>query len=330
MTNLERDPALLDCAEVGGGTLVQVLEPREVPLGGPRAMTVRRTLPQRKRSLIGAWCFLDSYGPDDVSATGGMRVLGHPHTGLQTVTWLFEGEVEHRDTLGTLRVIRPGEVNLMTAGAGIAHSEFSTPRTTRLHGAQLWIALPESRRKGARAFQNYAAPQLAVGDALVRVFLGDLAGERSPVATWTPLVGAEVLLPAGGSVTLRTDPGFEHGVLVDEGTIALDGVPGTRGQLLYRPPGTDTLTLSAAEDARLIVLGGAPLGEPIVMWWNFVARTHEEIVEHRERWQAQVAAAEAGERDGPYGPFPEAWRHVLPAPELPTVRLRPREQGGRP
>ena len=147
MTNLERDPALLDCAEVAGGTLVQVLEPRDVPLGGPRAMTVRRTLPQRRRSLIGAWCFLDSYGPDDVSATGGMRVLGHPHTGLQTVTWLFEGEVEHRDTLGTLRVIRPGEVNLMTAGAGIAHSEFSTPGTTRLRGAQLWIALPDSRRR---------------------------------------------------------------------------------------------------------------------------------------------------------------------------------------
>ncbi len=329
MTNLERDPALLDADDVEAGPRVQVLEPRDVPLGGPRAMTVRRTLPQRKRSLIGAWCFLDSYGPDDISASGGMRVLGHPHTGLQTVTWLFEGEVEHRDTLGTLRVIRPGEVNLMTAGAGIAHSEFSTPRATRVHGAQLWIALPDARRHGARAFQNYAATQIAVGDARIRVFLGELAGERSPVETWTPVVGAEILLPAGGSITLATDPAFEHGVLVDEGAIALDGVPGTRAQLLYRPAGNDTLTLSAAEDARLLLLGGAPLGEPIVMWWNFVGRSHEEIVEHRERWQAQLAAAEAGERDGPYGAFPDVWQTVLPAPELPTVRLRPRDEGGR-
>ncbi|WP_210481607.1 pirin family protein [Naasia sp. SYSU D00948] len=330
MTNLERDPALLDCDAVAAAARVEVLEPRDVPLGGPRAMSVRRTLPQRKRSLIGAWCFLDSYGPDDVSVSGGMRVPGHPHTGLQTVTWLFEGQIEHRDTLGTRRVIRPGEVNLMTAGYGIAHSEYSTPGTRRLQGAQLWVALPDARRSGARAFQNYTAPQFSIGDASVRVFLGELAGERSPVETWTPLLGAEVLLSAGGTVTLPTSVEFEHGVLIDEGTVAVDGVPGTRSQLLYRAPGATTLTLSAAEDARLLLLGGAPLGEPIVMWWNFVARTHEEIVEHRERWQAQIAAAEAGERDGPYGAFPDVWQKVLPAPELPTVRLRPREQGGHP
>src|SRR4051794_24519533 len=133
VTDLEAAPALILAADAPAPAGIEILEPRDVPLGGPRAMTVHRTLPQRRRSLIGAWCFLDSYGPDDVAASGGMHVPGHPHTGLQTVTWLFEGEVEHRDTLGTLRVIRPGEVNLMTAGAGIAHSEYSTPRTTRLH-----------------------------------------------------------------------------------------------------------------------------------------------------------------------------------------------------
>lgn len=330
MTDLEVAPQLVVLADEPGVTGVQVLEPREVPLGGVRAMTVRRTLPQRRRSLIGAWCFLDSYGPDEFAASGGMRVPGHPHTGLQTVTWLFEGEIEHRDTLGTVRVIRPGEVNLMTAGAGIAHSEYSTPGTTRLHGAQLWIALPGHRRTGERAFENYAAPQFAVGDSLVRVFLGELAGAASPVATATRIVGAELLLPPGGAVELDIDPHSEHGVLVDGGSVAVDGVPGSTGHLLYREPGQATLRLESADGARLLLLGGTPLGEPIVMWWNFVARSHEEIVEQRELWQAQLGGlAATGERDGPYGTFPEAWGSVLPAPELPTVRLRPREQGRR-
>src|ERR687892_231597 len=125
---------------------VEVLTPRDVPLGGPRAMTVRRTLPQRSRSLIGAWCFADHYGPDEVHVSGGMDVPPHPHTGLQTVTWLFTGEVEHRDSLGTHAIVRPGELNLMTSGHGICHSEVSTPRATILHGVQLWVALPDAHR----------------------------------------------------------------------------------------------------------------------------------------------------------------------------------------
>ena len=307
-------------------TAVEVLTPRDVPLGGPRSMDVRRTLPQRGRSLIGAWCFLDHYGPDDVAATGGMRVPPHPHTGLQTVSWLFSGEVEHRDSLGTHAMVRPGELNLMTAGRGISHTEDSTPATSVLHGAQLWIALPDAERDGARAFENYPAPQVAVGGARMRVFLGELAGERSPVATWTPVLGAELLVPAGAALDLPVDASFEHGILVDAGTITVDGIPATPGQLVYRGPLDAPLRLSAAEDARLLLLGGAPLGEPIVMWWNFVARSHEEIVEQRDRWQAQRAAAAAGvARSGPYGAFPEVWDSVLPAPELPTVRLKPRQ-----
>jgi redox-sensitive bicupin YhaK (pirin superfamily) len=330
VTDLEVAPQEVRCAAEPDAATVEILEPRDVPLGGPRAMSVRRTLPQRRRSLIGAWCFLDHYGPDDVAASGGMEVPGHPHTGLQTVTWLFEGEVEHRDTLGTLRVIRPGEVNLMTAGAGIAHSEYSTPGTTRLHGAQLWVALPDGARDGARAFENYAAPQVLLGEARMRVFLGELAGERSPVSTWTPVLGVELLVPAGAELELPVDPAFEHGVLVDEGTITVDGAPATPGQLVYRGPVEGALRISAAEDARLLLIGGVPLGEPIVMWWNFVARSHEEIVEQRDRWQAQRAAAAAGVgRSGPYGDLPDVWQHVLPAPELPTVRLKPRNSPDR-
>jgi redox-sensitive bicupin YhaK (pirin superfamily) len=166
MSNLEKDPAELVCEEPAGERMdgnaiatatpetvpsaasapLEILEPRAVPLGGPRAMDVRRTLPQRRRSLIGAWCFLDHYGPDDVAATGGMVVPPHPHTGLQTVSWLFAGEIEHRDSAGSHAMVRPGELNLMTAGRGIQHSEVSTRETTVLHGAQLWVALPDANR----------------------------------------------------------------------------------------------------------------------------------------------------------------------------------------
>ena len=132
------------------------MTPREVPLGGLRAMTVRRTLPQRQRSLIGAWCFVDHYGPDPVDDTGGMNVAPHPHTGLQTVSWLFEGEIEHRDSAGNHAMVRPGEVNLMTAGRGISHSEISTPGTRTLHGAQLWVALPDADRHVEPDFAHHA------------------------------------------------------------------------------------------------------------------------------------------------------------------------------
>src|SRR6478672_9883301 len=155
MSNLEPKPAELVCDEQPAPSIL-VLEPREVPLGGPRAMTVRRTLPQRGRSLIGAWCFVDHYGPDDVAETGGMVVPPHPHTGLQTVSWLFEGEVEHRDSAGHHAMVRPGEVNLMTAGRGISHSEVSPASTTRLHGAQLWVALPDSERRTDPGFAHHA------------------------------------------------------------------------------------------------------------------------------------------------------------------------------
>ena len=327
MTNLEERPGVVASGLVAVAKTVEVLEPRDVPLGGPRAMTVRRTLPQRRRSLIGAWCFLDSYGPDDVGASGGMRVPGHPHTGLATVTWLFEGEVEHRDTVGTRRIIRAGEVNLMTAGRGIAHSEYSTPETATLSGAQLWLALPDADRSGDRRFENYAAPLVRLGPASVRVFLGDLIGERSPVQTSTRVVGAELLLPAGATLDVPVDATFEHGVLVDRGSVLVEGVGGRQGRLLHLGQGQDVIRLEAGDEgARLLLIGGEPLAEPIVMWWNFVGRSHDEIVAFRTEWQDQLARHERHEPgEEPFGAFPRAWEHVLPAPELPSVRLRPRE-----
>ena len=294
MSNLDTRPTEVTCADVAPGVGVVTLTPRDVPLGGIRAMTVRRTLPQRARSFIGAWCFLDHYGPDDVAATGGMRVPPHPHTGLQTVSWLFSGEVEHRDSLGTHAFVRPGELNLMTAGHGISHSEDSTPDTRVLHGVQLWTVLPERDRGTAPAFDHHVPPAVPLEDGVVRVFLGTLEGSTSPVRTFSPLVGAEIVLGGGFAHTFTVDPAFEHGVLVDTGTVEVDGVRGERDHLLYVPPGAASLTLRAVEDdARVVLIGGLPLGERIVMWWNFIGRDHEEVVAARARWQAEIGADDA-------------------------------------
>ncbi|MER7624560.1 pirin family protein [Streptomyces sp. NPDC126503] len=296
---------------------VEVLTAREVPLGGPRAMTVRRTLPQRSRSLIGAWCFADHYGPDEVATSGGMDVAPHPHIGLQTVSWLFTGEIEHRDSLGTHALVRPGEVNLMTGGHGISHSEVSTPATTVLHGVQLWVALPDAHRHAPRDFQHHVPKPVHRDGAEIRVFLGTLTGTTSPVRTFTPLLGAELRLAPGAAVTLPVDPAFEHGLLVDEGTLDLSGTPLHPADLGYTAPGRPTLTLTntATTPARAVLLGGPPFGEEIVMWWNFIARTDEEIRQAREDWAA------ASDR---FGEVEDYDGDRLPAPELPTTRLRAR------
>ncbi len=333
MSNLERRPdevVLPATPATAPGTPVEVLPYREVPLGGPRAMTVRRTLPQRERSLIGAWCFIDHYGPDDVSESGGMQVPGHPHTGLQTVSWLFSGEVEHRDTTGVHALVRPGELNIMTAGSGIAHSEFSTAATTVLHGAQLWVALPDAARGNAPGFEHYVPPVTQIDGARALVFLGSLLGQGSPVVMHSRIVGAEINLEPGQSLNVPVDATFEHGILVDSGTLTIataddDAVEAKRSELAYVPTGQHEIRLQAGPDeaARLLLLGGEPFGEQIVMWWNFIGRDHNEVVAFREQWQRE---RETQPPNGPgrFGTFPTEWAHTLPAPELPNLRLRAR------
>nr|BFE35746.1 pirin family protein [Actinomadura rugatobispora] len=296
---------------------VEVLTARDVPLGGPRAMRVRRTLPQRARTLIGAWCFADHYGPDDVSAGGGMDVAPHPHTGLQTVSWLFGGEIEHRDSMGNHTLVRPGELNLMTGGHGISHSEVSTARATILHGVQLWVALPEEHRHTGRDFQHHVPDPVRLDGGEARVFLGSLAGAASPVRTFTPLLGAEITLEPRAAVTLAVDPGFEHGVLVDAGDVRAAGTLLRPAELGYLGAGAGTLTLANEADtaARMLLLGGPPFNERIVMWWNFIGRSHEDIVEAREAWQN--ASGRFGAVEGYDG-------DRLPAPALPNATLSPR------
>jgi quercetin 2,3-dioxygenase len=330
MSNQERDPGEVVCQGRGGGAGIEILEPREVPLGGPRAMRVRRTLPQRSRSLIGAWCFVDHYGPDLVSDSGGMSVAPHPHTGLQTVSWLFTGEIQHRDSAGSSAKVRPGEVNLMTAGRGISHSEVSTPATTTLHGAQLWVALPDSARFVDPGFEHHAPDPVAGEGWTARVFLGSLLGSTSPVETHTALLGAEILLSAGTTLRLDVDEAFEHGLLVDTGLVSLDGQEVKAAELAYAAPGRDCLELTAYDDARVLLLGGEPFAESIVMWWNFVGRSHDEIVQFRSEWQEQILAAGLVVPDsqfiapGRFGIVVDEHLPPIPAPALPNARLKER------
>lgn len=332
MSTLERNPVEVDC---GGDTSpmhpgTSIIEPRDVPLGGPRAMTVRRTLPARGRTTIGAYCFVDHYGPDEIAQTGGMVVPPHPHTGLQTVSWLFSGQVEHRDSTGVRAMVVPGQLNLMTAGHGVSHSEVSVreegaPGT--LHGVQLWTVLPAESADVDPGFEHFEPEPVELEGVWVSVFLGSLTLEgreapvSSPVTTYTPLLGAEIRLEPGASVRLTLEEGFEHGVLLDQGGLTVDGCPLDPHALAHVAPGPTALELVAGDEgARVVLLGGTPFEEQIVMWWNFIGRTHDDIVEARERWNAEEGQ-DAGGRFGTFDYPDDEW---LPAPRMPHVRLRPR------
>jgi redox-sensitive bicupin YhaK (pirin superfamily) len=316
VSNTDTAPAEVACV---ASPFAGVLHPREVPLGGPRAIKVRRTLPQRERSLIGAWCFADHYGPHDVLGTTGMDVPPHPHTGLQTVSWLFSGEVEHRDSAGVHAMVRPGELNLMTAGAGICHSEVSTAATTTLHGVQLWVALPRADRDTARDFAHYVPTPRRLGGATVRVFLGELAGDRSPVHTFSPLLGAQIDLEPGADSTVDVDPTFEHGVLLDQGSVEVAGTSLDVADLAFQAAGSHRLEIvnRGQGPARAVLLGGPPFPEQLVMWWNFVGRSHEDIAVYRQLWEDHDDRF--GAVQGYRGTVPR-----LPAPPLPNATLRPR------
>jgi redox-sensitive bicupin YhaK (pirin superfamily) len=288
---------------------------REVSLGG--STVVRRLLPNLGRRLVGAWCFVDHYGPDDVAAGPGMTVPPHPHIGIQTVSWLLDGEVHHRDSIGSDQVIRPGELGLMTAGSGIAHAEHSpVPHPAMLHGVQLWVALPDAARGTQPAWSHHVAlPSFASNGVTATVILGDLDGGRSPGATYTPLVGVDVGLAPGADGRLPLEPDFEYAVLTMAGSLDVDGMALTPGALLYLGTGRRDLRLRSEEGARVLLLGGEPFDEQIVMWWNFVARDGEEIAAAREEWTNGAA----------FGPISHAG-DPTPAPALPPGRLKP---GGR-
>ena len=296
---------------------LEVTGAREARVGD---MTVRRLLPLRLRRSVGAWCFADHYGPMSVDGVAGMQVPPHPHIGLQTVTWLVSGNVLHRDSLGSEQMIKPGQLNLMTAGRGIAHSEESpAEHDPQLHGVQLWVALPEAARQADPAFEHHAdLPATGVGGFQITVFIGSLAGAGSPARAFSEIVGAEIVSArdtrdARGTIPLA--PAYEHVMFVTAGSAEIEGTALRRGSLLYLSAGREQVSVAAAAGTRLLLLGGVPLGESLLMWWNFVARTPEEI-----------AAAVADWREGRFGHVGGYRSDPLPAPPLDTARLRAARQ----
>ncbi|AXQ31675.1 pirin family protein [Solimonas sp. K1W22B-7] len=253
-------------------------------------MRIARALPTRQRRLVGAWCFLDHFGPADVSSGRGMRVGPHPHIGLQTVTWLLEGEILHRDSLGSLCPIRPGQLNLMTSGRGISHSEESpVPRPAGMHGAQFWIALPESRRHGNPAFAHHPQlPQARHEGFAVTVLAGTALGERSPAEIHTPLVGMELRSSDAAQTQFPLDPGFEYAALVLQGSVTVEEETMLPGTLLYLGQGRDRLRLRCDAAAVMLLIGGEPMHEAPMLWWNFVGRTKEELTQACRDWNAEA------------------------------------------
>lgn len=321
-----------DAAEIAGpaecsGPRTLLIESRDVPLGGVRAMSVRRSLPQRELPLVGAWCFLDRFGPQEAR----MRVEPHPHIGLQTVTWPYVGEVRHRDTVGSDVVVRRGALNLMTSGAGIAHSEYSVGQdATPLDALQLWVALPESRRHGPPAFEQHAVLPDVELEAIAgepggaTVVMGELAGVSSPASTYTPIVGAELRIPAGSSVRVPLNPAWEHALIAVDGEAAVASTALDTAHLLYLGLQRDDVVIESASGATLFLLGGEPFEDDIVMWWNFVARSHEEIADAREAWEAEGAGDAAA--PARFGRVVDHGHERIPAPPLPAVRLTRRRR----
>lgn len=290
---------------------MSLLEARHYLVGD--GTEVRRLLPQRTLRSVGPWCFVDHYGPDDVAHSEGMQVPPHPHCGLQTVSWLLAGEIVHRDSLGSLQRVGPGELSLMTSGGGISHSEES-PQSDRppvLAGVQLWVALPDATRHGPAAYEHHPdLPAVEHGGLRATVVLGSHAGASSPGSTHSPLVGLDLT----GEGLLPLEPAFEHAAFVLEGSAVVDGQPLEVGALLELGRDRAEVEVGAA-GARVMLIGGEPLGEPLLMWWNFVCRSAEEVAAAREQWEARDP------RFGEVVGYPGA---RLSAPPLGDGRLMPR------
>jgi redox-sensitive bicupin YhaK (pirin superfamily) len=278
-------------ADVGAGlepaaAQAAVLEITESRVSQVGSFPVRRALPRRARRTVGAWCFADHMGPATVDERG-LGVAPHPHIGLQTVTWLLAGEALHRDSLGTEQAIVPGQVNLMTAGHGVSHSEEGTGRYRgEIHGLQLWVAQPSTTRHGAPAFEHHAdSPQMELDRTVATVLVGEFAGVVSPARRDTDHIGVDLDVRPG-TTTLPLQPSYEHALVVLSGAVRLDDAVITPGHLVYLGLGLgrDELTLTGEVPTRAVLIGGVPMDEPVLMWWNFVARSRDEIVDAHADW----------------------------------------------
>jgi redox-sensitive bicupin YhaK (pirin superfamily) len=299
MSNLAPTTLAEPCASHPETKTLQELPGRLTDLGG---LAIRRLLPRSQRRLVGPWCFLDAYGPLRFTSGKPIDVAPHPHIGLQTVSWLLEGEVVHHDSLGLEATAAPGVLNLMTAGNGIAHAE-ETPvlNAGRLRGVQLWVALPDRSRGSAASFESHRElPVVDFEGGRATVIVGELAGARSPARAFSPIVGADLALARGRPLVVPLDAAFEHALVPLAGACRLEERPLAADTLYYLGCGRRQLRLETDGDpARVLLIGGAPFGETILMWWNFVARSPEEIGAARDDWESGRRFGEVRAYAGP-------------------------------
>lgn len=284
---------------------------RVADVGG---VPVLRALPNRARRMVGAWCFLDHAGPSHFDEGPGMQVGPHPHTCLQTFTWMIEGEVLHRDSLGSEQPIRPGQVNLMTAGKGIAHSEESLGKPD-FHAVQLWIALPKDQRFMPPRFQHYPVlPQFSRQGLQMTVLAGEWESQRAPTEVHSPLVAVDMEASQPTSATLALRPDFEYGVLCLYGDLQVNGQTAAANELIYLPEGGSAVDVQCGANSRFILLGGEPYEGGVLIWWNFVGQNQEEIEGFLANWNQGIGFGEPVA-----SPLPP-----LTAPTLDGVQLRQR------
>ena len=270
---------------------------RSADVGG--GIPVHRLMPSAQRRMIGAWCFLDHAGPAEFSPGAGLRVGPHPHIGLQTFTWMIAGEVLHRDSLGNVQVVRPGQVNLMTAGHGIAHSEESLTGEDTLHAVQLWIALPSGASACAPAFDHHPVlPAWSEGGCDFTLLAGKHGDHVAPARLYSSLVGIDLFSREGGAIELALDPTFEYGILVLAGEALIDAERFSVDELAYLGRGVDSIGLRLVPGSRAIVLGGLPFSEEILLWWNFVAHSKDEIAQARHDWESGQTRGQTREQAG--------------------------------
>jgi len=279
-------------------------------------LEISRALPIRERRLVGPWCFMDSFGPLSFTTGKPMNVPPHPHIGLQTVSWLLEGEILHTDSLGSEAVARPGGVNVMTAGNGISHSEETPGRNSgRLSGVQLWVALPESARFTAPSFVNVKeVPVLETRGGIMQVFAGTINGAASPAPYYSGIVGLDVQVHAGSAFEVDLDPGYEHALQVLGGGCELEKNVLAERTLYYLGTGRSSLSLTSRAGCRALIIGGPPFPENILMWWNFVARTPEELTQARADWENHRRFGEVPGDHGARLAAPDLMRFARPNP----------------
>lgn len=294
----------LECPVIDGRRQIQRIEARTSDVGGT---PVARLLPSRHRRLIGAWCFLDHIGPARFRDDGtSLHVGAHPHTCLQTFTWMIDGEIVHRDSLGYEQVIRPGQVNLMTAGHGISHTEDSAAGTRKLHGAQLWIALPFEHREAAPRFDHYPElPRFRLGALDATLLNGEFDNHRAPTLSYSPLIGMDLAWRRSGTQVLGLRPDFEYGIVPLEGSLILDGECFEVDQLAYLGTKRERVELETSERGRALLIGGVPLNEEIVIWWNFVAHDKAYVEQAQRDWESHADR---------FGTVPNAVRRLEPPP----------------